>query len=112
MLDTITITTPASMECTLYTPVHDLCSHTHEPQKGSYIEIRYIPFNNKGLGLRSILTFIESQKETPLDLETVVARIYTQLIETGYTEFTLSAFFILDTGITLSLFMEKHTSGF
>ena len=86
---------------TLRTPVSDLCSFTKEPILGSFIEIKYTP-ENKFLGLRSILSFIETCKLEPMDLETFTYKLFIEL-KSIFTDVQLSAHYILSTGIVLDL---------
>ena len=86
----------------LTTPAHDLCKVTHEPQQGSVIIVEYINTPTHILGLRAIQHYIDSVRETALDLETLVNQIRIEVARV-FPNSKVSAYFILSNGITLTI---------
>lgn len=63
---------------TLSMPIEGLCPKTKEPLVGSTLEVKYTPLK-KFLRMRIIYNWIEELKKEPLDLETFIQIIGSEL---------------------------------
>lgn len=100
MLEIITRPNKLMWQC-LNIPIEDLCPKTHEPIKGSYIMFTY-KSADKSIGLQAVQHYIETLKNKPMDLETLCAMLYNELVGI-FPNIHLKAHFVLSHGTILDL---------
>jgi NADPH-dependent 7-cyano-7-deazaguanine reductase QueF len=84
----------------LTTPIADLCPHSHEPQTGSTLTVRYRP-SATILELHAVVQWLPSQCAEAIDLETLCQRAARDASAALGVEATAIAHYVLRGGITL-----------